>query len=138
MTFLTTGQRRRRSGLPGRIKSLVLACAFGLGLAASPCIAGPTAAPAQAVTPDTETTAEGIGLQTASVFTSLLYLPFKGMLALAGGLAGGIAYAFSLGDMEVAEAVWGPSVYGTYLVTPEHFTGEKPFEFFGTVPNAKQ
>lgn len=111
---------------------LALATISGTG-----AFAGAPAAPQQ-VTPDNETTAEGIGLQAASVFTSILYLPFKSMLAVAGGLAGGIAYAFSLGDMEVAEAVWGPSVYGTYLIVPEHFTGEKPVEFFGTVPSAKR
>lgn len=114
---------------------------FVFAIAASSVSGTSSGAPAEAtqpLTPDKETTAEGIGLQAASVFTSVLYLPFKSMLAVAGGLAGGIAYAFSLGDMEVAEAVWGPSVYGTYLIVPEHFTGEKPVEFFGTVPAAKR
>ncbi len=86
-------------------------------------------------TPVSETTtAEGVGLQAASVLVSVVYLPFKGAMALAGGLAGGLAYAFSMGDREVAEAVWAPSFYGTYLITPEHLTGDKPVEFFGSVP----
>ena len=122
------------------VKACLRRVAFVFALAtwsvSGTCVGAP-AAP-QPVTPDKETTAEGIGLQAASVFTSILYLPFKSMLAVAGGLAGGIAYAFSLGDMEVAEAVWGPSVYGTYLIVPEHFTGEKPVEFFGTVPSTKR
>jgi hypothetical protein len=100
---------------------------------ADPCRAE---APAPACAPDAETTAEGIGLQAASVVSSVFYLPAKSMMALAGGLAGGIAYAFSLGNLEIAEGVWGPSVYGTYLLTPEHLSGCKPIEFFGTVPTA--
>lgn len=119
------------------LRRVVLILAIAIWSLSGTCVGAPAAAP-QPVTPDKETTAEGIGLQAASVFTSILYLPFKSMLAVAGGLAGGIAYAFSLGDMEVAEAVWGPSVYGTYLIVPEHFTGEKPVEFFGTVPSAKR
>lgn len=106
-------------------------------LSYSPGHAAPAPQPQPAM-PDTETTAEGIGLQAASVLTSVLYLPFKSVMALTGGLAGGIAYAFSLGDMEVAEAVWGPSVYGTWMITPEHLTGQKPVEFFGTLPEASR
>ena len=100
---------------------------------ANPCRAE---APTPACAPDAETTAEGIGLQAASVVSSVFYLPAKSIMALAGGLAGGIAYAFSLGNLEIAEGVWGPSVYGTYLLTPEHLSGCKPIEFFGTVPTA--
>jgi hypothetical protein len=127
---------RHESDVKSCVRHLILVFAIVTWPVSGTC-AGAPAAP-QSVTPDKETTAEGIGLQAASVFTSILYLPFKSMLAVAGGLAGGIAYAFSLGDMEVAEAVWGPSVYGTYLIVPEHFTGEKPVEFFGTVPSAKR
>lgn len=117
------------------LRWLLFVLAIGAWSQSGWCASAPQPRP---VTPDKETTAEGIGLQAASVFTSILYLPFKSMLAVAGGLAGGIAYAFSLGDMEVAEAVWGPSVYGTYLIVPEHFTGEKPVEFFGKVPTPKR
>jgi len=104
----------------------------GLLFSVAPVSAAQTALPTSG--PASETTPEGIGLQAASVLTSILYLPFKSVLALGGGLAGGIAYAFSAGDMEVAEAVWGPSVYGTYLITPDHLTGRKPVQFFGTTP----
>lgn len=110
---------------------LAFATALVLVISSVPCRAE---TPPPAALPDVETTAEGIGLQAASVLSSVVYLPFKCAMALAGGLAGGIAYGFSLGDMDVAESVWGPSVYGTYLLTPEHLTGNKPIEFFGSVP----
>jgi hypothetical protein len=106
---------------------------WGLLVGAGPVPAAPAAPPTSG--PASETTPEGIGLQAASVLTSILYLPCKSILALAGGLAGGIAYAFSAGDLEVAEAVWGPSVYGTYLLTPDHLTGRKPVQFFGAKPS---
>ncbi|MGY6216326.1 hypothetical protein ACW73L_14295 [Methylolobus aquaticus] len=117
----------------GRFRSSgrVLLALLVISGAAGPCRAE---APGPACAPDAETTAEGIGLQAASVVSSVFYLPAKSMMALAGGLAGGIAYAFSLGNLEIAEGVWGPSVYGTYLLTPEHLSGCKPIEFFGTVP----
>ncbi|RYU57791.1 hypothetical protein EWI61_12430 [Methylolobus aquaticus] len=116
-----------------RTSGRVLLALLVISSAAGPCRAE---APAPACAPDAETTAEGIGLQAASVVSSVFYLPAKSMMALAGGLAGGIAYAFSLGNLEIAEGVWGPSVYGTYLLTPEHLSGCKPIEFFGTVPTA--
>jgi hypothetical protein len=129
--FCTVSFRRSQKG--SLLRSATLASALFLGGASIIQAAEPAA---QSTIPEPETTAEGIGLQAASVLSSALYLPFKGAMALAGGLAGGIAYAFSLGDMNIAEGVWGPSVYGTYLLTPEHLTGDKPIEFFGTVPAA--
>lgn len=130
--FISRALRVPNLGPVARPRVLALAL---LAMASSgPCRAD---APPPAPLPESETTtAEGIGLQAASVLTSVLYLPFKSAMALTGGLAGGIAYAFSLGNMEVAEAVWGPSVYGTYLLTPDHLTGRKPIEFFGQVPPA--
>ena len=118
-----------------RTSGRVLLALLVIGGAADPCHAEAPAT-TTACAPDAETTAEGIGLQAASVVSSVFYLPAKSMMALAGGLAGGIAYAFSLGNLEIAEGVWGPSVYGTYLLTPEHLSGCKPIEFFGTVPTA--
>jgi hypothetical protein len=113
----------------------LLAVAFMIsGLLAGGASAATGAASLPTSGPASETTPEGIGLQAASVVTSVLYLPFKGVMALTGGLAGGIAYLFSAGNMDVAEAVWGPSVYGTYLITPDHLTGRKPVQFFGSLP----
>ena len=117
---------------PAAARSTVLALALLLAPLSAPSRAA--APPQQECGPASETTAEGIGLQAASVLSSVFYLPFKSAMALAGGLAGGVAYAFSLGNLEIAEGVWGPSVYGTYLLTPDHLTGCKPIEFFGTVP----
>lgn len=115
----------RASRLGRVLAALALASCLRSGL--SFATAGPpTSGPAS------ETTAEGIGLQAASALASVFYLPFKGVMALTGGLAGGIAYLFSAGNLEVAEAVWAPSVYGTYLLTPDHLTGRKPIQFFGT------
>lgn len=125
--------RRWHTGARTRRMTLAAMLLTSLVTTTAPCRA---AALPQACAPASETTAEGIGLQAASVLSSVFYLPFKSAMALAGGLAGGIAYAFSMGNLEIAEGVWGPSVYGTYLLTPEHLSGCKPIEFFGSVPRA--
>jgi hypothetical protein len=60
-----------------------------------------------------------------------LYFPFKAAFAIGGGIVGGLAYAFSGGSEQTAKNIWVPSIYGTYVITPDHLKGDKPVRFLG-------
>ncbi len=67
---------------------------------------------------------------TAGVAT-ILYFPFKAAFALGGGLVGGLAYVFSGFCETTANRIWIPSVYGTYILTPQHLSRLRPIHFWG-------
>jgi hypothetical protein len=75
------------------------------------------------------------GLGLGSVVTSLLYGPVKVVYATGGVIVGGLAFLFSGGDTDVASVVWGPSVRGDYVITPDHLRGERTVEFIGREPD---
>src|SRR6185295_13208212 len=77
-------------------------------------------------------TPNSAGLQAASWLLTLPYGGAKVAMALVGGVVGGLTYAFSGGNKEAAKKVWKPTMYGTYVITPEHLKGEKPVHFIGT------
>ena len=76
-------------------------------------------------------TPAGVGMQVASVAATVVYFPFKSVYALGGGLVGGLAYLLSGGSEQTAKSIWIPSMYGTYYISPEHLTGERPVRFVG-------
>jgi hypothetical protein len=71
------------------------------------------------------------GIGAASVLLSIPYGAAKVTYAALGGIVGGFAYLFSAGDKEAAQAVWTPSLQGTYVLTPDHLKGDKPIQFMG-------
>ncbi len=75
--------------------------------------------------------AKGAGLQAASWLLTLPYGAAKVCFAVVGGVTGGLTYVFSGGNLDAAKAVWHTSVYGTYVLTPEHLQGDKPVRFLG-------
>jgi hypothetical protein len=83
-------------------------------------------------------TASGVGMQVTSFFASLCYAPLKIAFAIGGGIVGGLAYAFSGGNETTAKSIWIPSVYGTYLITPEHLAGDKPVRFLGAAAESNE
>jgi hypothetical protein len=83
-----------------------------------------------------QSSVSGAGLQAASWLATVIYGPFKIAFAIVGGVTGGLTYLFSGGDTDAAMSVWGTSVYGTYVITPDHLKGDKAVRFFG-VPPAK-
>lgn len=92
------------------------------------------AAPAWSQSSSTDTsqgTASGAGMQAVSAVATILYFPLKAAFALGGGIVGGLAYAFSGGSETTAKSIWIPSMYGTYVITPEHLSGDKPVRFLG-------
>ena len=76
-------------------------------------------------------TASGAGMQVAAGFSTLLYLPLKLAFAIGGGIVGGLAYAFSGGNEQAAKSIWNTSLFGTYIITPDHLQGNRPIRFLG-------
>ena len=75
--------------------------------------------------------ASSAGMQAAAGFSTLLYLPLKAAFAISGGIVGGLAYAFSGGNEQAAKSIWTTSLYGTYILTPDHLQGNRPIRFLG-------
>ena len=86
----------------------------------------------QSTSADTQQgTASGAGMGAASAAATILYFPFKAAFAIGGGLVGGLAYVFSGFSEQTAKNIWVPSMYGTYVITPEHLNGDRPVRFLG-------
>lgn len=77
-------------------------------------------------------TASSASMQAAAGVSTLLYLPVKLVFAIGGGIVGGFAYVFS---EQAAKSIWSMSVYGTYVLTPDHLQGNRPILFLG-VPDS--
>lgn len=76
-------------------------------------------------------TASGAGMGAAAGAATIVYFPFKAAFAIGGGIVGGLAYVFSGFSESTAKSIWVPSVYGTYVITPEHLNGDRPVRFLG-------
>ena len=116
---------------------LKLTAAFLL-LALCTVIMEPSAWSQDGTVPPSGTSTEGgtpssAGMQVAAGFSTLLYLPVKVAFAIGGGIVGGLAYAFSGGNEHAAKSIWDTSLYGTYLITPDHLQGNRPIRFLGVV-----
>jgi len=79
----------------------------------------------------TELTVSDTGMEAASAVATIVYFPVKAVFALAGGIVGGLTYAFTAGDEEATNKVWHTSMEGDYMVEPENLSGEKPLNFIG-------
>jgi hypothetical protein len=75
--------------------------------------------------------ASSAGMGAAAGLSTILYLPLKAAFAIGGGLVGGLAYAFSGGNETAAKSIWTTSMYGPYIITPEHLRGDRPIRFLG-------
>ncbi len=71
------------------------------------------------------------GLQVAAGISNFVYFPAKLVFAITGGIVGGFTYLFSGGNEHAAKSVWDTSLYGTYILTPDHFQGNRPVRFLG-------
>jgi hypothetical protein len=91
-------------------------------------------APSAAIAEEGGSMGKNVGVGVGSAFASLVYAPVKLCYAFGGLLVGGMAWAFSGGDNDVAMVVITPSVLGDYVITPDHLTGEQSIEFFGRDP----
>jgi len=66
-----------------------------------------------------------------AVVCNVFYMPVKIVYSTVGTVTGGLAYVVTVGDDEVAQRVWSPSVGGSYVVTPAMLRGDEPILFNG-------
>ncbi|NKB81258.1 MAG: hypothetical protein GKS05_05090 [Nitrospirales bacterium] len=74
------------------------------------------------------------GLGIGSVLLTIPYGVCKIVYAGLGGIVGGMTWVLTGGNTEAATAIWEPSFYGTYVITPDHLKGNKPVRFLGVSP----
>jgi len=72
------------------------------------------------------------GMGAATVVANLFYMPVKIGYAMLGGLTGGLGYAVTGGNREVAERVWVSSFGGDYVLTRRMVQGQERIQFSGT------
>ena len=77
---------------------------------------------------------EQAGLGVVSVLLTLPYGSAKIAYAGLGGIVGGATWMLTGGNTEAAQTVWDPSLYGDYVITPDHLLGKKALRFFGVAP----
>ena len=80
------------------------------------------------------TPANEAALGLGSGLLTFVYLPAKVVYAVLGGIVGGFTYGLTGGNLETAQSVWEPSVYGTYVITPDHLKGNESVRFYGSSP----
>ena len=91
--------------------------------------------PAPAVQADEDNSeASEAGLGVGSVLLTIPYGASKMAYAGLGGIVGGMTWVLTGGNTEAATAIWEPSFYGTYVITPEHLKGNEPVRFMGVSP----
>lgn len=71
------------------------------------------------------------GMLAMAGLSTLLYFPLKAVFAISGGIVGGLTYVFTGGNEQAAKSVWNTSLYGTYIITPDHLQGNRPIRFLG-------
>lgn len=81
-------------------------------------------------------TATRAGLGAASFLATIPYGVTKVAFAAGGGIVGGLAYLFSGGDTQTAKNIWTTSMYGTYVITPDHLKGDKAVRFLGVAEDS--
>jgi hypothetical protein len=72
------------------------------------------------------------GLALGAAAANLIYLPAKTLVAVGGLGLGAFTGLLTGGDVRAAYALWVPSAGGTFVLTPAHFDGTRPIEFFGS------
>ena len=76
--------------------------------------------------------AANAGLGLGAFLGNVIYAPLKLVVALGGSLAGGLAWAASGGDSELAGSILRPALTGDYVLTPQHLRGEERLELLGS------
>jgi hypothetical protein len=122
--------QRRCSLWPNAIVlTLVVMCS--VAILVTPVFAQESGGASNAPVSSNDASASGVGIQAGSALATIIYFPLKLAFAIGGGVVGGLAYGFSGGSEQTAKNIWIPSMYGTYIITPEHLKGDKPIRFLG-------
>ena len=82
--------------------------------------------------------ASSAGMGLAAGLLTIPYVVCKAAFAIGGGIVGGLTYVFTGGNESAAKSVWTTSMYGTYIITPEHLQGDRPIRFLGVADTADQ
>lgn len=111
--------------------------AFGLalGLAFAPvslAVASDTGVGTYQQEEATESTWSQAGLGIAAIAADFLYVPAKVIYGVLGLTTGSAGWILTGGDGEVADRIFTPSLRGTYVLTPQHLTGEDTIHFVGS------
>jgi hypothetical protein len=122
-------KRRRSLWLNVFVLSLVMICS--LTLIVAPLSAQESSSASNTTVSPNDASPSGVGIQAGSALATIVYFPLKLAFAIGGGVVGGLAYGFSGGSEQTAKNIWIPSMYGTYIITPEHLKGDKPIRFLG-------
>jgi len=120
-----------------------VACLIVLALGSVTAVGPAWSQDSQPVAPPVSSDSEGgsassAGMQAAAAVSTILYLPFKAAFAIGGGIVGGLAYVFSGGNEQAASSIWHTSLYGTYIITPEHLRGDRPVRFLGVADQTNE
>jgi len=113
---------RRTSLLRRRVCTAITCGALALAVSASPALAS-----------GNDLAQEG-GTGALAALATLIYGPVKIVYATGGLIFGGLAYAFSGGNMDVLNAVLTPAVRGDYVITPKVVVGDGEWHFLGQDP----
>lgn len=122
-------QRRRSLWSNAILLSVVLMCS--VAILTMPVLAQESGSASNAPVSSNDASPSGVGIQAGSALATIIYFPLKLAFAIGGGVVGGLAYGFSGGSEQTAKNIWIPSMYGTYIITPEHLKGDKPIRFLG-------
>ncbi len=120
---------RQSKGLWGGVLKRVTGVCVLLAFSLIVCLGatGVSLAAEQELSSPSNEAALGIG----SALLTVIYFPVKFAYAILGGVVGTFTYGLTGGDLETAKAVWEPSFYGTYVITPDHLKGNEPVRFIG-------
>ena len=72
-----------------------------------------------------------MGIKVAAWAVTVPYIIAKGAFAAGGAVVGTLGYLFSGLSYNTANAVWAPSIKGTYIIRPEHLRGDEAVRFVG-------
>lgn len=75
--------------------------------------------------------ATNAALGVTSLIATIPYGAMKLLYAGMGAIVGGFSYVLTLGNTDTAETIWKKSLLGTYVLGPEHLTGEEAIHFVG-------
>ena len=68
---------------------------------------------------------------TGAVLTNIVYVPFKLVYSIVGGVTGVLTYVVTLGDVESTQKIWDDACRGTYIVTPAMMEGKEEIHLRG-------
>jgi len=101
-----------------RMAMLLLAGALAMTTVDSPAHAAPG-----------ESTSQEVAYGAGSVFSTLLYFPFKTSFCVVGAVTSGLTLPF--GGTDTAGKVATTACGGTWVITPATLKGKEPVRFMG-------